>query len=207
MGNDVAMCNVGNCYRDGIGVEMDKKKAFEYYKISAEMGFADGMYCVGDFYRFGIVVEKNIDIAFECKSRIKKQLLEWLNIIESDIENESGNDIENESDIDIENESHIENESDIDIENKNDIDIIDIESKSDFDIEAENDIDIENENECRIKKQFIESDEINKNLPIVTENSNNIYISKPYNISEISKRLSKIYGTKNIRDIEIPDNI
>ncbi|KAF0450388.1 sel1 repeat domain-containing protein [Gigaspora margarita] len=65
MGNDAGTFNVGLCYKLGTGVEKDEKKAFEYYKKSAEMGVADGMYYVGEFYRLGIVVEKNIDIAFE----------------------------------------------------------------------------------------------------------------------------------------------
>ncbi|KAF0450386.1 kinase-like protein [Gigaspora margarita] len=39
------------------------------------MGHADGMHEVGEFYRNGIVVEKNIDIAFEwyLKSAITEQ--------------------------------------------------------------------------------------------------------------------------------------
>ncbi|KAF0397565.1 sel1 repeat family protein [Gigaspora margarita] len=75
MGDTLAMCNVGNCYRYGTGVEKDEKKAFEYYKKSAEIGHADGMYSVGEFYQQGIVVEKNVDIAFEwyLKSAITEQ--------------------------------------------------------------------------------------------------------------------------------------
>ncbi|KAF0480810.1 kinase-like protein [Gigaspora margarita] len=65
MGNSVGTYNIGCCYERGFGVEKDVKKAFEYYKKSAEMGHADGMYYVGEFYHQGIIVEKNIDIAFE----------------------------------------------------------------------------------------------------------------------------------------------
>ncbi|CAG8856632.1 39291_t:CDS:1, partial [Gigaspora margarita] len=45
----------------------------------------------------------------------------------------------------------------------------------------DDDDDIKNE----IKKQFLRSDKTNKNLPTIKEKSNNIYISKPYNIIEI----------------------
>ncbi|CAG8672852.1 21331_t:CDS:2, partial [Gigaspora margarita] len=48
------------------------------------------------------------------------------------------------------------------------------------------------ENESRIKKQFLESDEISKNFSALTEKLNNIYTSKPYNITEICARLSKM---------------
>ncbi|CAG8795758.1 32829_t:CDS:2, partial [Gigaspora margarita] len=42
------------------------------------------------------------------------------------------------------------------------------------------------ENENRIKKQFLESDEISKNLPIILKKlSKTSYASKPYNTSEI----------------------
>ncbi|RIB27411.1 hypothetical protein C2G38_2062088 [Gigaspora rosea] len=63
------------------------------------------------------------------------------------------------------------------------------------------------DNESRIKNQFLESDKISKNLPMITEKINNIYTSKPYNISEICTKLSKIYGTKTVSDIEIPSDI
>ncbi|RIB13105.1 hypothetical protein C2G38_2099211, partial [Gigaspora rosea] len=64
---------------------------------------------------------------------------------------------------------------------------------------------IENKSENRIRKQFLESDEISKALPMITEKLNDIYTSKPYNISEISARLSKIYISKTASDIDVPD--
>ncbi|CAG8835456.1 24909_t:CDS:1, partial [Gigaspora margarita] len=65
------------------------------------------------------------------------------------------------------------------IGNKSDI----IKNKGDF-FNYMRDI-IKNKSGSRIKKQFSESDEINKNLPMITEKLNNIYTSKPYIISEI----------------------
>ncbi|RIB09968.1 hypothetical protein C2G38_2266218 [Gigaspora rosea] len=73
----------------------------------------------------------------------------------------------------------------------------------------ENEIECENVSESenvRIKKQFFESDEICKNLPIITEKLNNIYTSKSYNILEIGARLSKIYTTKPVDDVEVLDD-
>ncbi|RIB09962.1 hypothetical protein C2G38_2107244 [Gigaspora rosea] len=63
------------------------------------------------------------------------------------------------------------------------------------------------ENESRIKKQFLESDKISINFSVITEKLNNIYTSKPYNISEICTSLSKIFGTEIASDIEIPSDI
>ncbi|RIB09967.1 hypothetical protein C2G38_2107276 [Gigaspora rosea] len=63
------------------------------------------------------------------------------------------------------------------------------------------------ENESRIKKQFLESDELSKNFSVLTEKFNNIYTSKPYNISEICSRLSKMGITKCASIIEVPDDI
>ncbi|RIB27401.1 hypothetical protein C2G38_2160596, partial [Gigaspora rosea] len=118
--------------------------------------------------------------------------LKLFDIAESDIENESG--IENKSDI--EDESDIKSGSDIEDES-------DIKSVSDI----KNEIIVENKNKNRIRKQFLESDEISKNLPMVTEKINNIYTSKPFNVTEISVKLSKIYISKTASDIEVLDDI
>ncbi|CAG8854635.1 33187_t:CDS:1, partial [Gigaspora margarita] len=82
----------------------------------------------------------------------------------------------------IENKKIIENKSDIVHES-------DIKSASDI----KKEIIVENESENRIRKQFLENDEISKTLPMITEKLSDIYTSKPYNISEIHTRLSKIY--------------
>ncbi|CAG8505479.1 1431_t:CDS:2 [Gigaspora margarita] len=54
----------------------------------------------------------------------------------------------------------------------------------------------------KIKYQFLESDEINKQLPTVKENLKDIYISIPYNITEINKSLSKLKASKTAVNIE-----
>ncbi|RIB25095.1 kinase-like domain-containing protein [Gigaspora rosea] len=62
MGYAMGAYNVG-CYYRGVS----ECKELKYYKKSAEMGCAHGMYRVGEFYQKGLNVEKNIDIAFEWK--------------------------------------------------------------------------------------------------------------------------------------------
>ncbi|RIB29703.1 hypothetical protein C2G38_2011076 [Gigaspora rosea] len=67
---------------------------------------------------------------------------------------------------------------------------------------------IKNKSKDRItKKQFLASDEINKNSSIISEHLNNIYTSKPYNIFEICSKLSKLGIIKSASIIEIPDDI
>ncbi|RIB19480.1 hypothetical protein C2G38_2141616 [Gigaspora rosea] len=118
------------------------------------------------------IIENKI---IKSKSRIKKLFLKLLDIAESDIKNESG----------IENKSGIEHENDI---------------KSACDIKNESIV--ENEGENRIRKQFLENDEISKTLPMITEKLNDTYTSKRYNISEIRRKFSKIASY-----IEIPNDI
>ncbi|KAF0470347.1 hypothetical protein F8M41_025379 [Gigaspora margarita] len=63
------------------------------------------------------------------------------------------------------------------------------------------------ENENKIKNQFLESDEISKNLPIILKKlSKTSYASKPYNTSEIGARLSRKYITKSTGDTKVPDD-
>ncbi|RIB26185.1 hypothetical protein C2G38_2065597 [Gigaspora rosea] len=63
------------------------------------------------------------------------------------------------------------------------------------------------ENESRIKNQFLESDEISKNLPIILKKlSKSSYASKPYNTSEIGRRLSRKHAIKSTGNIKVPDD-
>ncbi|RIB23964.1 hypothetical protein C2G38_759497 [Gigaspora rosea] len=112
------------------------------------------------------------------------KLREWLKIIEN---KKIMSDIKYESDIEYESDTEYEN-------------YIEFESES----TVKNECVIVNESENIIRKQFLESDEISKTLPMITERLNNIYTSKPYNISEIS---AKLYITKTAGDIEVPNDI
>ena len=57
MGYHVEIYNVGVSIIIESGVIKDKYKMFEYYKKSAKMGFANGMYHVGEFYQKGLLVQ------------------------------------------------------------------------------------------------------------------------------------------------------
>ncbi|RIB25227.1 hypothetical protein C2G38_2013067, partial [Gigaspora rosea] len=59
---------LGHNYRNGIGVEKDEKKAFEYYMKAAELGNSNAMQCVSSCYRYRAGVERNYQKSFEyCK--------------------------------------------------------------------------------------------------------------------------------------------
>ena len=46
-------------YDVGLGVDVDKKEAFNWYKLSAEQGSIEAQYNLGLAYRFGIGVDQN----------------------------------------------------------------------------------------------------------------------------------------------------
>ncbi|RIB30994.1 hypothetical protein C2G38_2052203, partial [Gigaspora rosea] len=50
---------LGTYYQDGIGVEKDEYKAFNYFNRSAMKGHVEGTFNVGYCYRNGIGVDKN----------------------------------------------------------------------------------------------------------------------------------------------------
>jgi TPR repeat protein len=47
-GNMQAQFNVGNCYKDGLGVAEDKQKAAEWYAKAARQGSAEALNRVND---------------------------------------------------------------------------------------------------------------------------------------------------------------
>ncbi|RIB19886.1 kinase-like domain-containing protein [Gigaspora rosea] len=61
MNTSNGMYQVGFCYYLGIGVEIDKYKAFSYYLKSAEAGNSMGIWKTAWCYYYGIGVEKNDD--------------------------------------------------------------------------------------------------------------------------------------------------
>ncbi|RIB21568.1 hypothetical protein C2G38_1086366 [Gigaspora rosea] len=65
---------------------------------------------------------------------------------------------------------------------------------------------IESEIKNKIKRQFLDSDEVNKKLPIIKENLKDIYTSKPYNMTDINKSLSKLKTSKTAVNIEVSDD-
>jgi TPR repeat protein len=64
LGNPGAQYALAYIYDKEIGVEADKNKAFDYYLSSAKQGEASAQVAIGDFYRDGEVVGKNLKKAF-----------------------------------------------------------------------------------------------------------------------------------------------
>ena len=60
---DAGYINLGYMYEKGLEVEKNTKKAFEYYKKSADLENANGIRNVGICYRDGIGTKKDIDLA------------------------------------------------------------------------------------------------------------------------------------------------
>lgn len=55
--------NLGMCYLNGYGVEVDLDRAFECFRTASEAGHPEAINNLGGFYRDGIVVEKDPVIA------------------------------------------------------------------------------------------------------------------------------------------------
>ncbi len=64
-GDAAAACELGQIYLDGDGVKKSNKTAFTYFRQSAELGNAEGMYMTGWCYRMGRGTSKNLDLAKE----------------------------------------------------------------------------------------------------------------------------------------------
>lgn len=62
---DDANIAVAMMYMNGIGVELDTEKAFEYFNIAADNGSAKAQYYVGQMYENGISVEQDYSLALE----------------------------------------------------------------------------------------------------------------------------------------------
>ena len=61
----IAKYNLSECYLSGRGVRKDKKKAFEYCRLSAEEGCAAAQCRLGCFYEEGKLVKKDKQAAFK----------------------------------------------------------------------------------------------------------------------------------------------
>jgi TPR repeat protein len=64
LGNAEAQYNLGYCYQSGVVVEINKKKAVEWYLKSAEQGFNDALYQLMMTYGKGDGIEQNHKKAF-----------------------------------------------------------------------------------------------------------------------------------------------
>jgi len=55
---------LGECYQYGLGVEINKAKAFEFYVKSAKQNYNNAQNNLGTFYENGIGIEKDLEKAF-----------------------------------------------------------------------------------------------------------------------------------------------
>ncbi len=64
---------VAHCYLEGLAVEQDSVKAFEWFARSAEHGYAAGQYHLAIYYEFGVLVEQSIPKAAELLEKSMSQ--------------------------------------------------------------------------------------------------------------------------------------
>lgn len=68
-GNAEAQNQLGDAYFDGIGIEQDYAKAFEWYFLAAEQGHEKAQYNVAYAYANGIGTQKNVEEAIKWYGR------------------------------------------------------------------------------------------------------------------------------------------
>ena len=59
LGNEYALCNLGNLYEQGYGIEKNYYKAFECYKKAADLGDSTSVSNIGELYYKGRGVQQN----------------------------------------------------------------------------------------------------------------------------------------------------
>eukprot|EP01080_Neovahlkampfia_damariscottae_P004823 gene4823-8409_t len=67
--NAFSFFNLGLIYMDEYENKLDLKKSYDYFLKSADLGYAKAMTFIGEFYRFGKVVEQSFEIASSCYQR------------------------------------------------------------------------------------------------------------------------------------------
>src|SRR5581483_4166746 len=65
LGNTNAICNLGYCYANEIGTDINKQKAFELYQKAADLGNASGINNLGNCYADEIGTDINKQKALE----------------------------------------------------------------------------------------------------------------------------------------------
>jgi len=72
-GNAVAQCNLGLCYKEGIGVKKNFRRAFYWYRRSALQGESHALLSLGILYELGRGVARDLESAFYCYNKSAKQ--------------------------------------------------------------------------------------------------------------------------------------
>ena len=60
----MAQFNLGCCYRDGIGVELNYEEMLKYFRLAVDQGNANAQFNLGFCYYIGQGVEQDYDEAF-----------------------------------------------------------------------------------------------------------------------------------------------
>ncbi|GBC20334.2 kinase-like domain-containing protein [Rhizophagus irregularis DAOM 181602=DAOM 197198] len=64
LGNLHGICNLGVCYENGIGTDIDEEKAFKLYQAAANLGYSYGVNNLGCCYNYGIGIDFDEETAF-----------------------------------------------------------------------------------------------------------------------------------------------
>lgn len=72
--NDSAANSIGQIYEEGVYVDQDYYKAFEWYRIGAERGNTSAQMSLGDLYKKGLGVNKDMKLAKEWHSKAIEQM-------------------------------------------------------------------------------------------------------------------------------------
>jgi TPR repeat protein len=62
-GQVLAQYLLGQCYRDGNGVQKDLTEALKWYRLAAEQGYANAQYTLGDIFYYGDGIQKDCEEA------------------------------------------------------------------------------------------------------------------------------------------------
>jgi len=72
-GEAEALCQLGCCYYDGLGVSQSYERAAELFQQAAAKGHAGGQVCLGDMYRDGLGVPQSYERAAELMKQAAAQ--------------------------------------------------------------------------------------------------------------------------------------
>ena len=64
----------GYIYEKGIGIEQNYEKAYYYYTLAAETKYIKAMIKLGDWYKIGIFLNRNIDLAINGMKKQQKKM-------------------------------------------------------------------------------------------------------------------------------------
>ena len=82
--NTDAQFSLANLYYKGVGVEQDCKKAFEWFKSAAELGFEKAQHNLASLYNNGDCVDKDLNKSLYWFIKAAEQLMLKLNLLSAE---------------------------------------------------------------------------------------------------------------------------